>query len=148
MIRRRLAAWREAIVAEAVERARYEALRKYELFGEPARLRIAPTAVVNDALFNTISGTITVEDHAFFGHGVAVLTGTHDVKRTGEERQLAVPQQGHDVVVEAGAWLSSRVTVIGPCRIGRDAVVAAGAVVTADVAPGARVGGVPARPLE
>ena len=69
MIRRRLAAWREAIVAEAVERARYEALREYELFGDPARLRIAPTAVVNDALFNTISGSITVADTGRCGGG-------------------------------------------------------------------------------
>ena len=147
-MRRRIAAWRESIIAEAVERVRYQALREFQLFGDPARLSIAPTAVVNDALFNTISGTITVEDRAFFGHGVAVLTGTHDTSRTGAERQHGVPDAGHDIVIEAGVWLSSRVTVIGPCRIGRDAVVAAGAVVTTDVAPGAKVGGVPARPLE
>lgn len=147
MIGRRLAAWREAIVAEAVARSRYEALREHQLFGDPDRLRIAPTALVNDALFNTISGTVTVADHAFFGHGVAVLTGTHDTGQTRAARQVAVPDTGCDVVIEAGAWLSSRVTVIGPCRIGADAIVAAGAVVTGDVAPGARVGGVPARPL-
>ena len=47
---------------------------------------------------------------------------------------------GHDV------WIGDRVTVLSGCRtIGNGAVLAAGAVVTADVPPYAIVGGVPAR---
>ena len=45
---------------------------------------------------------------------------------------------GNDVYIGYGA------TVIGPCRIGDGAVIAAGAVVTRDVSPYAIVGGVPA----
>ena len=115
------------------------------LWGPVERLHIAPTAVINDALLNTISGSITVEEHAFFGHGVALLTGTHDVSRTGLERQLAVPDEGRDIVVGAGAWIASRAVVLGPCRIGANAVVAAGAVVSTDVPAGAIAVGVPAR---
>jgi serine acetyltransferase len=37
--------------------------------------------------------------------------------------------------------------VLGPCRIGADAVVAAGAVVNVDVPAGAIAAGVPARPV-
>jgi hypothetical protein len=58
-----------------------------------------PRAVLNDALLNTVSGSITVEEYAFLGHGVALLTGTHDVSRTGLERQLAVPSEGRDIVI-------------------------------------------------
>ena len=39
-------------------------------------------------------------------------------------------------------------TVINRISIGAEALVAAGAVVIADVAPGARVAGVPARPMD
>ena len=51
------------------------------------------------------------------------------------------------VVVEPGAYLGIGCVVREGVRIGRDALVGMGAVVTRDVAAGARVAGVPARPL-
>jgi acetyltransferase-like isoleucine patch superfamily enzyme len=115
------------------------------VYGDPAKLHIADTAVVNDALFNLSSGEITVGEWAFFGHGVSVLTGTHDWRTFGAVRQTAVPKSGRDVVIEEGAWVSSGATVVGPSRIGAHAVVAVGAVVMGDVAPYTIVGGVPAK---
>lgn len=128
-----------------MESARYALLHEHRVFGPPDRLHLAPTAEVNDALFNTVSGAITVGDQAFFGHGVAVLTGTHDIERFGAARRAAIPDAGRDVEIGAGAWVSSRATVLGPCRISENAVVCAGAVVTGDVAAGTVVAGVPAR---
>jgi len=58
-----------------------------------------------------------------------------------------VPAEGRDVEIGPGAWIGTRAIVLGPCRVGADAVVAAGAVVTHDVPDGARVAGVPARTL-
>jgi acetyltransferase-like isoleucine patch superfamily enzyme len=75
------------------------------------------------------------------------LTGTHDAAETREARQRAVPPEGRDVEIGAGAWIGTRALVLGPCRIGADAVVAAGSVVTRDVPDGGKVAGVPARPL-
>jgi len=115
------------------------------VYGDPAKLHVDPTAVVNDALFNLSSGEITVGEWAFFGHGVSVLTGTHDWRIFGKARQTAVPKSGRDVVIEEGVWVSSGATVVGPCRIGAHAVVAVGAVVLGDVAPYTIVGGVPAK---
>ena len=51
------------------------------------------------------------------------------------------------VSVDEGAFIGIGASVIPYRRIGAWAVVAAGATVTDDVEPGARVGGVPARPL-
>jgi acetyltransferase-like isoleucine patch superfamily enzyme len=137
----------ETAATAAQERVAARALLDHRTWGPADRLVIAPTAQVNDALFNTVSGTITIAEHAFFGHGVAVLTGTHDVRETGLARHTAVPDAGRDIVVGEGAWLGSRALVLGPCRIGEHAVVAAGAVVTHDVPAGATVAGVPARVL-
>lgn len=117
------------------------------VYGDPARLHIAPTAVVNNALFNLSSGDVTVGDYAFFGHNVSVLTGTHDWKTFGAERQTAVPKSGRDVVIEEGAWVSSSAIVVGPCRIGAHAVVGVASLVLGDVEPYTVVAGSPARVL-
>ena len=121
-------------------------LQRPLIYGDPARLRVHPTAVVNNALFNLSSGDVTVGRHAFFGHNVAILTGTHDINRFGRERQIAVPKHGRDVVVGEGAWLSSFAIVVGPCSIGEHAVVGVGSLVLHDVAPYTVVAGSPATP--
>lgn len=140
-LRSRLArSWLGKIAREAVTVHPY-------IFGPEDRLTIGRDAVVGDALLNTIGGTIILEEGAFFGHGVSLLTGTHDTSKQGIERQAATPVEGRNILIETGAWLASNVTVVGPCRIGAHAVVCAGAVVTRDVAPGAIVAGVPAEPI-
>jgi acetyltransferase-like isoleucine patch superfamily enzyme len=108
------------------------------------RLHIADDVSLLDAILNLNGGSITIERYVLFGHGVALLTGSHDPSLRGLDRMLKVPREGRDIVIETGAWLASNVTVLGPCRIGAHAVVAAGAVVRNDVAVGEVVGGVPA----
>lgn len=54
-------------------------------------------------------------------------------------------QANAPVVVEDDVWLATNVVVVPGVRIGRGAVVAAGAVVTRDVPPYAIAAGVPAR---
>lgn len=146
--RRRIWAWladspeaRASFAAAALA----QGLDEYRVFGDPARLSIHPSASVNDALFNTESGSIAVGEHAFFGFRVLVLTGTHDSSARGTARRDSVPPQGRDITIETGAWVASGAIVLGPCTIGESAVVAAGAVVTSDVPARVMVGGVPAR---
>lgn len=122
-------------------------LKLHRVFGDPARLTMGREVILNDALVNTSSGKVKLDDYAFCGHGVCLLTGHHDYTRTGHDRQAGVPQQGRDILVGSGAWLGSNVTVIGPCSIGPNAVIAAGAVVTGPVEAGWIYGGVPARPI-
>jgi len=139
-IRRRLAdgAWGR-LVRMAVERNIY-------VVGEhAAHCTIDPSANCANAIFNATSGRISVGAHAFFGHGVSLLAGTHDVSRRGRDRMTAIPREGFDIFVSEGVWLASNVTIIGPCAVGRHAVVCAGAVVTSDVPDYAIVAGVPAR---
>jgi acetyltransferase-like isoleucine patch superfamily enzyme len=50
-------------------------------------------------------------------------------------------------VIERGASIGSGATILGGVRIGEQALVGAGAVVTRDVAAGETVAGNPARPL-
>jgi acetyltransferase-like isoleucine patch superfamily enzyme len=123
---------------------RHFLIYEYIVFGDPSRLELSPTAVVNNALFNVVSGRIVVRDYVFFGHNVSILTGTHDPKAFNEDRLVAIPQTGRDIILNQGVWIASNATVIGPCEIGEHSVVAAGSVVIRDVPPYTIVGGVPA----
>lgn len=114
-------------------------------FGDRSRVTLGEGTKVFDALFNTVGGEVRVGRDTFFGHGVMILTGTHTVDVPAAERMHAQPRSGRDVVIGDNVWLASRVTVIGPCTIGDGAVVAAGAVVTGDVAAHTVVAGVPAK---
>ena len=122
-------------------------LNQYLVFGDRSKLQIAKNAIVNNALFNLESGTITIEDYVFFGHNVSILTGTHDYNKFGRERQLAVLSE-RDVVIKEGAWIASNVTILGPCTIGEHSVVAAGALVKENVPPYTVVAGLPARVIK
>ena len=117
------------------------------IYGDPDRLHIHPTAVLNNALINLSSGNVTIGEYAFFGHNVSVLTGTHDWTKFGAERQVAVPPSGRDVVIEEGAWVSSNVVIVAPCRIGAHSVVGVGSLVLGDVEPYTVVAGSPAKVL-
>lgn len=122
-------------------------LRQYLVFGNEKHLSIAPTAVVNNALFNLSSGRITIEEYAFFGHYVSLITGTHDYNKFGLERQQAIPSSGRDILIKQGVWISSNSTILGPCIIGENSVVASCSLVTADVEPYTLVAGIPARKI-
>lgn len=132
-------------VGKQVAELKLDALYRHRWHGAPDRLRVHETAIVNNALFNMSGGTITIGEYAFFGHDVAVLTGTHDVEQFGRARQLAFPRSGRDVVIGEGVWLASHVLVLGPVTIGAHAVVAGGSLVRSDVPPYAVVAGRPAK---
>ncbi|WP_309025292.1 DapH/DapD/GlmU-related protein [Pelagicoccus sp. SDUM812002] len=58
-----------------------------------------------------------------------------------------IVDKGSPIVVEDDVWIGAGAILLPGVRIGRGAIVAAGAVVTKDVPAFARVGGVPATPL-
>ena len=93
LVEERVAAEVEARLAPLVAEAVQHALWSPRVYGDERKLHLHPTAVVNDALFNLSSGEITVEEYAFFGHGVSILTGTHDITLFDRERQVGVPEE-------------------------------------------------------
>lgn len=72
---------------------------------------------------------------------VMILTASHDMNDPGFAL-INLP-----VVIEDYVWIGTRATILPGVTIGRGAVVAAGAVVTRDVAPMTVVAGVPAKPV-
>ena len=119
------------------------------IWGDPERLEIDETAAVFTCFFNTNSGRIRIGESAFAGSGVSLLAGTHDPQLTGFMRRDSQVTEGCDIEIGKGVWLASGCTLLGPCSVGDNAVIAAGAVVI----PGTTVpentiwGGVPARQI-
>ena len=84
---------------------------------------------------------ITIGANVSISPQVAILTGQHDV-RSPDFTFVTAP-----VRIDDNVFVGTRATIMPGVSIGRGAVVAAGAVVTRDVAPYTIVGGVPARPI-
>lgn len=115
------------------------------IWGDERNVKIGKNVHLVDVTINCRSGKVSIGDDAFFGHGVMLLTGMHDFKKRGHLRHSAVPGEGRDITIGAGAWIASHAIVIGPCSIGENAVVGAGSVVSGLVEPGALYAGNPAR---
>lgn len=70
--------------------------------------------------------------------------GTHNFDRT-DIPVLKQERSGKGIIVEDNAWLAANVKVLDGVVIGKDAIVATGAVANKDIPPLSIAGGVPAR---
>ncbi|HLK00909.1 MAG TPA: acyltransferase [Streptosporangiaceae bacterium] len=103
--------------------------------------RIGARTIVNRGSCLDARSGLRIGDDVSISPEVAILTTQHDVA----SRDFAL--QGRAVVIEDHVWIGMRATILPGVTVGRGAVVAAGAVVTHDVAPLEIVAGVPARPV-
>lgn len=85
-------------------------------------------------------GGVTIGDGCQIGHNVVFATLNHELEP--ERRKTTRPAP---IVLGKNVWIGSNATILPGVTIGDNAVVAAGAVVTKDVAPDTVVGGVPAK---
>jgi UDP-2-acetamido-3-amino-2,3-dideoxy-glucuronate N-acetyltransferase len=91
---------------------------------------------------------VELRDEVFVGHGVVFINDKLPRATTeGGLLQTAEDWQLQRTIVEERASIGSGAVILGGLRIGSEAVVGAGAVVTTDVAAGETVAGVPARAL-
>ncbi len=85
-------------------------------------------------------GGITIEDDVFIGPHCVLATEYHPEEPSLRHTLLTKP-----IVIRQNAWLGANVTVLAGVTIGRNAIVAAGSVVTKDVPDNSVVAGTPAR---
>lgn len=107
------------------------------LFGANSK---ASFALSHGCYFNARNGLEIGEDF-LFAPGVTMVTANHDLS---DRNAFSIEKP---TVIGNNVWLGARAVILPSVRIGDDATVAAGAVVTSDVSAGATVAGVPARPL-
>ena len=110
----------------------------YADFGK--NIHLGENVFINDCCHFQDHGGITLGDGCQIGHGVVFATLNHGLAP--EDRQTPYPAP---IVLGRNVWVGANATILQGVTIGDNAVVAAGAVVTKDVAANTVVGGVPAR---
>lgn len=88
------------------------------------------------------SAEVFIGDYTLIGPKVCIATPGHDFP---PEMRRRTSTCARPVRIGSDVWIGASATVLPGIAIGDGAVVGAGAVVTRDVPPGAKVVGVPAR---
>lgn len=108
----------------------------------PEQLTLGSRIDIGEYCVIRASGGVTLGDRVLVAAGAVI---------TSREHPVALPRHGvtADAPIHIGddVWIGAGAIVLPGISIGRGAVIAAGAVVTADVAPFTIVGGVPAREI-
>lgn len=103
-------------------------------------IRIGKNVFINHACSFLDMGGITIEDDVLIGPKVNLITENHPLDPADRRALVAKP-----IVIKRKAWIGAAATILPGVTIGENAVVAAGAVVNADVPANTVVGGVPAK---
>lgn len=104
---------------------------------------------------NFLHGNITIGKYCQLGADVAIHTTNHPtsylttyINKNLFEGELKELKEEKKVVIGNDVWIGHNVIIVGNVSIGNGAVLAAGSVVTKDVAPYTIVGGVPAKVIK
>ena len=101
-------------------------------------LKLGRGVFINQNCTVITGAEITVDDGVMIGPMAMLLSVNHDLKN----KAVVVCKPVH---ICKGAWIGARAMILPGVTVGENAVVAAGAVVTHDVAPDTVVAGVPAK---
>lgn len=99
---------------------------------------IGRNVVIMNNVLMMAAGGITIEDDVLVAANVQLISNNHDLH---DHAVLTCKP----VCLKRNCWIGAGATILPGVTVGENAVVAAGAVVTKDVAPDTVVGGNPAR---
>lgn len=106
-------------------------------------LKIGEGVFINGGATFTDLGGIEISDRVLIGPNVTITSVNHPLdpaKRRGLELK--------PVKIEENAWIAANATILPGVTVGKNAVVAAGAVVTKDVPANSVVAGIPAKVIK
>ncbi|MDR2948768.1 MAG: sugar O-acetyltransferase [Prevotella sp.] len=103
-------------------------------------IRLGKKVFINSGCIFMDRGGITLEDGAFIGPNVNIITENH-----AEEPRLRHSVYTKPILIKRNAWIGAAAIILPGVTIGENAIVAAGAVVTKDVPDNMVVGGNPAK---
>ena len=100
--------------------------------------------------FTVIYGgnTVSIGANVMIAPHCMIAAGTHNYIQLDGPMRTAISESKGPIVIEDDVWIGANSTITDGVHIGMGAVVAAGSVVTKDVAPYDVVAGVPARVIK
>lgn len=84
---------------------------------------------------------IEIGDECLISHDVTFISGTH-------ESSWPYVGVAGPIVIGSRVWIGAATTIVGPCNIGDGAMIGANSFVRANIDPGAKVAGSPAKPIK
>ena len=113
-----------------------------ELVSVTGPLTIGDGSFLNYGCSISAHASVTIGRNCLIGNYVLIMD--NDYHDPLDHARLSVSKP---IVIEDDAWIGARAIILKGVRVGRGAVVAAGAVVTKDVPARTMVAGVPATPV-
>ncbi len=113
------------------------------------KLSIGDRVVIGaGANIRAAGGAIVIGNDALLGQRVSLIAANHVLNKQAPYRDLPWDPERTGVILDENVWIGAGAIVLPGCSIGRNSVVAAGAVVTGDIPPDQLWAGVPARLLK
>jgi len=117
------------------------AIHMWASFFNPANITVGEDTIIGDHAFLDGRASLTIGSHVAFASSVMIYNSQHDI----EDKDFTAISE--PVAIEDYVFLGPKSIILPGVRIGKGAIVAAGAVVTKNVAPFKIAGGVPAREI-
>ena len=114
------------------------------ILGDAAELSVGEATWLGTDFHVYGSGTCIIGKCCDIGPDVGILSGSHEI---GDKGRRAGKGMHYTIEVCDGVWIGGRSTLYGNIKIGNSSIIAAGAVVNANVEENTLVGGVPARKI-
>ncbi len=133
-------------IGNRVSIGKYAIIRPSNLYGGAIGegLVIGDHSNIGPYSYMGCSGKITIGNHVMMGPRVSIYAENHVF----DNPAILMKDQGvekKEVIIEDDCWLAANSIILAGVTIGKGSVVAAGSVVTDDVAPYSVVAGVPAK---
>lgn len=124
---------------EGIKIGKGSTIHMWANFFDPVNIKIGNDTIIGDHVFLDGRDKLVIGDHVDIASSVLIYNSEHDVNSEDFRPQLGAVEIGDYV------FIGPRAIILPGVKIGKGAVVAAGAVVTKNVADFTIVGGVPAQ---
>ncbi|MGG3445508.1 acyltransferase [Bacillus nitratireducens] len=114
-------------------------------FANGKNITIGNNSGIGERAFLQDVDEIIIGNDVLMAPEVLIYTANHQHKRDELIRKQGMYTK--KVIIEDDVWIGTRVIILPGVKIGRGAVIAAGAVVNKDVEPYSIVGGIPAKKI-